>query len=77
LKCSRSVATKAIRLEANFPRTIHLLLSDIMMPDMSGPDLACVLKQKPFLPTVLLGRVTDILRTEVRDQGTDHFDLRK
>ena len=47
------------------------------MPDMSGPDLACVLKQKPFLPTVLLGRVTDILRTEVRDQGTDHFDLRK
>jgi two-component system, cell cycle sensor histidine kinase and response regulator CckA len=98
-------AQKAQGVEAGFSRTIHLLLSDIMMPDMSGPDLAELLKQrrpemrvmlmsgyaggamlvlnhgwhfiqKPFLPTALLGRVTDILHTEVRDQGTDHFDPR-
>jgi FixJ family two-component response regulator len=77
-----------------------------MMPDMCGPELADVLKQrrpdmrvmlmsgyadgamlvlnhgwhfiqKPFLPTALLGRVTDVLHTKVQDQGTDHFDPRQ
>jgi DNA-binding NtrC family response regulator len=96
-------AKKAMGVVADFSRTIHLLLSDIMMPDMSGPDLAQVLKkrrpemrvmlmsgyadgamlvlnhgwhfiQKPFVPTALLGKVTEILHTKVRDQGTDHFD---
>ena len=97
---------RAIRVAADFSRTIHLLLSDVMMPDMCGPELADMLKlrrpemrvmlmsgyadgamlvlnhgwhfiQKPFLPVALLGRVTDALHTEVRDQGTDHFDPRK
>ncbi len=97
---------EAIRLEADLSRTIHLVLSDIMMPDMSGPDLAKLLKQrrpemrvmlmsgfadgamlvlnhgwhfiqKPFLPRALVGRVTDVLHTKVRDQATDHFDPRK
>ncbi|HXM43892.1 MAG TPA: response regulator [Bryobacteraceae bacterium] len=98
-------AKKAIGIEADFSQTIHLLLSDVMMPDMSGPELAKALKlrrpemrvmlmsgyadgamlvlnhgwhfiQKPFLPVALLGKVTDVLRTKVRDQGTDHFDPR-
>jgi DNA-binding NtrC family response regulator len=101
-----SSAKKAIRAEGCFSRTIHLLLSDVMMPDMSGPDLAAALKkrrpdmrvmlmsgyadgamlvlnhgwhfiEKPFLPTALLGSVTDVLRSTVRDQGTDHFDPRE
>jgi two-component system, cell cycle sensor histidine kinase and response regulator CckA len=101
-----SSANDAIRVEAGFSGTIHLLLSDIMMPDMCGPDLAAALKQrrpemrvmlmsgyadgtmlvlnhgwhfiqKPFLPSALVGRVTDVLHTKVRDQGTDHFDPRK
>src|ERR1035441_9364123 len=101
-----SSAEKAMRVAAQFSRTIHLLLSDVMMPDMCGPDLADVLKQrrpemrvmlmsgyadgamlvlnhgwhfiqKPFLPTALLGRVTDVLHTKVQDQGTDHFDPRQ
>ena len=101
-----SSAEKAMRVAAQFSRTIHLLLSDVMMPDMCGPDLADVLKQrrpemrvmlmsgyadgamlvlnhgwhfiqKPFLPTALRGRVTDVLHTNVRDQGTDHFDPRE
>jgi CheY-like chemotaxis protein len=96
-------AKEAISVEASFPRTIHLLLSDVMMPDMGGPDLAAKLKlrrpemrvmlmsgyadgamlvlnhgwhfiRKPFLPAALLGKVTEILHTTVRDQGTDHFD---
>jgi two-component system, cell cycle sensor histidine kinase and response regulator CckA len=96
-------AKEAIQVEASFPGTIHLLLSDVMMPDMGGPDLAAKLKlrrpemrvmlmsgyadgamlvlnhgwhfiRKPFLPAALLGKVTEILHTTVRDQGTDHFD---
>jgi DNA-binding NtrC family response regulator len=101
-----SSAENAKRIDAQFARTIHLLLSDIMMPDICGPDLAEALKrrrpemrvmlmsgyadgamlvlnhgwhfiQKPFLPAALLARVTDVLHTKVRDQGTDHFDPRQ
>ena len=32
-------ASEGIRL-AESAKNIHLLLSDVMMPDMSGPDLA-------------------------------------
>jgi len=99
-------AKEALHVEAHFPRTIHLLLSDIMMPDMCGPELADTLKQqrpemrvmmmsgyadgamlvlnhgwhfirKPFLATALVNRVREVLRTEVCDQGTDHFDPRE
>ena len=99
-------ANKALDVEEHFPRTIHLLLSDIMMPDMSGPELADVLKhlrpqmrvmlmsgyadgamlvlnhgwhfiRKPFLATALVGRVHEVLRSEICDQGTDHFDPRE
>jgi DNA-binding NtrC family response regulator len=99
-------AHKALSVAADFPRTINLLLSDVMMPEMSGPDLAELLKkrrpemrvmlmsgyadgamlvlnhgwhfiEKPFLPAALVARVTDILHTTVRDQGTDHFDPRE
>src|ERR1039458_4783614 len=33
-----SSAKEAIRVAAHFSRTIHLLLSDVMMPDMCGPS---------------------------------------
>ena len=97
-------AAAAVQIEGQFPRAIHLLLSDVRMPGMSGPELAKRLKQlrpeirvmlmsgasennlilnhgwyfiqKPFLPNGLVGRVNDVLHSEVRDQGTDHFDTR-
>ena len=98
-------ADQARLIADGFPRTIHLLLSDVMMPDVSGPELARALKQnrpemrvvlmsgfadgamlvlnhgwhfiaKPFLPTALLARMNDVLHSEMREQGTDHFDTR-
>jgi two-component system cell cycle sensor histidine kinase/response regulator CckA len=98
-----SSAEQAIGIAADFSKTIQLLLSDVMMPDISGPDLAQVLKRqrpemrvmlmsgyadgamlvlnhgwhfvhKPFVPTALLEKVIEILKTTVPDQGTDHFD---
>ena len=32
--------TEAIRIEKNFSDAIHLLLTDVIMPEMNGPDLA-------------------------------------
>ena len=97
---------EAIRIEAEFAGTIDLLLSDVMMPGISGPDLATKLKeqrpemriilmssfpdgallvlnygwhfiQKPFMPRELVRSIKDVLQSETREQGTDHFDTRK
>lgn len=103
---SAGSANQARLIAEGFPRTIHLLLSDVMMPDVSGPELATDLKQhraemrvmlmssyadgamlvlnygwhfirKPFLASALLVRVNDVLHSDVREQGTDHFDTRR
>jgi two-component system cell cycle sensor histidine kinase/response regulator CckA len=37
---SASSPEEAIRISSDFAGTIHLLLTDVMMPGMSGPDLA-------------------------------------
>lgn len=99
-------AKQAIRLEAEYPGTIDMLLSDVRMTGMSGPDLAKRLKElrpqmrvmlmagypggallvlnygwhyieKPFVPSVLVSKVKDILRGETREQATDRFDTLK
>ena len=55
-----SSAGKAKRVEAQFARTIHLLLSDVMMPDMCGPDLAGALKQRrPAMRVMLMSGYAD------------------
>jgi DNA-binding response OmpR family regulator len=33
--------------------------------------------QKPFLPLALVTRVRNVLKSTVREQGTEHFDTRK
>ena len=101
-----SSAAQASRLEAEFPGTIDLLLSDVRMRGMSGPNLARKLKErrpqmrvalmsgypggallvlnygwhyieKPFVPTVLVSKIRDILRGETREQAVDRFDTLK
>ena len=33
--------------------------------------------EKPFLPDLLVDRITDLLHTNMRDQGSDRFDPRE
>ena len=99
-------AKQAIRLEAEFPGTIDLLLRDVRMTGTSGPALAKRLKErrpqmrvvlmsgypggallvlnygwhyieKPFVASVLVNRIKDVLRGETREQATDRFDTLK
>jgi two-component system, cell cycle sensor histidine kinase and response regulator CckA len=52
---SATSAKQAIRLEAEFPGTIDLLLSDVRMRGMSGPILAKKLKERrPQMRVVLM-----------------------
>jgi DNA-binding NtrC family response regulator len=52
---SASTAKQAIRLEAEYPGTIDLLLSDVRMRGMSGPTLAKRLKEsRPQMRVVLM-----------------------
>jgi len=101
-----SSAKLAIRLEAEFPGTIDLLLSDVRMKSVSGANLAKKLKErrpqmrvvlmsgypggallvlnygwhyieKPFVASVLVSKIKDVLRGETREQSTDRFDTLK
>ncbi len=48
----------ALNLATETPRTIQLLLSDVKMPGMSGPDLAETLKQtRPDIHVIVHVRV--------------------
>ena len=96
--------SEALHIAEDYPRKIHLLLSDVIMPEISGPELAKQLKalrpemkvilmsgytqgmvvlnygwyfiQKPFIPVALVGRIKDVLKTDIPDRGTDHYDTR-
>ena len=53
-------STEAIRTEGSFGGTIHLLLSDVMMPDMSGPVIARILKRfRPEMRVLLMSGYPD------------------
>ena len=98
-------AKQALQIEAEFEGTIDLLLSDVMMPGMSGPDLAKKLKaqrpemriilmsgypdggllvlnygwhfiRKPFLASMLVDTVKDVLTGVSREQEPDRFNTR-
>lgn len=57
---SASTPAGAIQIEEEFHGTIHLLLSDVMMPDMAGPDLAKLLKQsRPEMRVMLMSGYPD------------------
>jgi len=40
----------------------------------AGTVIQAATSNKPFVPTALLEKVIEILKTNVPDQGTDHFD---
>jgi two-component system cell cycle sensor histidine kinase/response regulator CckA len=51
---------QAIQSESSTPGTIHLLLSDVMMPDMSGPVVAQRLKKhRPEMRVMLMSGYAD------------------
>jgi two-component system, cell cycle sensor histidine kinase and response regulator CckA len=50
----------ALQLATEFEGPIHLLLSDVMMPRMSGPELAHrLMDQRPGLPVVFMSGYTE------------------
>ena len=52
--CANS-AKEGERIGKEFPRPIDLLLADVVMPDMIGPDLATLLKaQRPEMGVILM-----------------------
>jgi len=53
-------AKKALRIEAEFSGTIDLLLCDLTMPGISGPDLAKKLKiERPAMRIILMSSYPD------------------
>jgi len=57
---SASGAQEAMQIESEFAEKIHLLLSDVMMPGMPGPDLAKQLqRRRPQMRVVLMSGFTD------------------
>jgi len=57
---SASTASEAGQIVANFPEKIHVLLSDVEMPDIAGPDLAIKLKAvRPELRVILMSGHAD------------------
>src|SRR5450432_2715573 len=57
--CANS-AKEGERIGKEFPRPIHLLLSDVVMPNMIGPDLASRLKvQRPDMRVMLMSGYPD------------------
>ena len=102
---SATTAAGAEQIVANFPGKIHLLLSDVEMPDIAGPDLVVKLKairpelrvvlmsghadgallvlnygwhfiRKPFLASMLVDTVKDVLTGVSREQEPDRFNTR-
>jgi two-component system cell cycle sensor histidine kinase/response regulator CckA len=57
---SASTAAEAEQIVGNFPGEIHLLISDVEMPDIAGPDLAVKLKAvRPELRVILMSGHAD------------------
>lgn len=53
-------AQEAMLAEAGFKGEIHLLISDVMMPGMQGPDLAeAMKKRRPELRVMLMSGYAD------------------
>jgi DNA-binding NtrC family response regulator len=57
---SASSATEAMSIESEFRRPIHLLLCDVVMPGIVGPELATTLKKRrPGMRVMLMSGYPD------------------
>src|SRR5580704_10907765 len=57
---SANSAEEGLQIGTNFPRPIDLLLSDVVMPHMTGPDLAARLKVlRPDMRVMLMSGYPD------------------
>jgi two-component system, cell cycle sensor histidine kinase and response regulator CckA len=57
---SANSANEGLQIGTNFPRPIDLLLSDVVMPHMTGPDLAAKLKVlRPDMRVMLMSGYPD------------------
>ena len=55
-------AVAAVQIEGQFPRAIHLLLSDVMMPELDGPSLAEQLRAvRPDVRVIFMSAYCDEL----------------
>ena len=63
---------EALKLAGAFDGTIHLLLSDVVMPGMKGPELADRLRAlRPGIRVLLMsGYAADVVTAD-RSQGSD------
>src|SRR2546422_1043284 len=58
---------EALTLYKQHEETIGLLLTDVMMPEMSGPQLAgCLLEMRPDLPVLFISAVAEQIPSPMR-----------
>ena len=61
--------TEAIALSRDYPDSIHMLITDVIMPDMNGRDLALLLKKsRPGLKILLISGYPDDFLKPKEDQ---------
>jgi two-component system cell cycle sensor histidine kinase/response regulator CckA len=62
---------EAVNLVRKRPRQFDLVLTDLLMPELSGPELARAMKKiRPDLPLVLIsGLVSSVTEESARRQG--------
>lgn len=67
---SASLPSEALRVAADPTLTIHLLLTDVMMPEMKGPELARTLaaRRPPFKLLYMSGYAAQVLGEGILDQ---------
>jgi len=71
-----SNAAEALKICASHPSTIHVLLTDVLMPDMNGFDLAGQVKaRRPDVKVLYMSGFTDTVLLESTGQSLSGLPL--
>ena len=68
------IRAEALRMVQSYPGPIHLLITDVVMPEMNGKDLRCRLVEvKPGLKSIFMSGYTAnvIAHHGILDEGID------